>query len=151
METPNFDRINPIECVNGKVKRLHRTVDAIYQSVLKPFGLKGSMLSMLFVIGKRGGINQKSLAVQLVLDQSTVSRNIKKFEEKGWLRIYKGKDPRSSTLELTDNGFLLLEEIVPVWEQVHERVTKQLGQFNIHQLDVTLAALKGGMTIKSIK
>ncbi len=148
METPNFDRINPIECVNGKVKRLHRTVDALYQSVLKPFGLKGSMLSMLFVIGKRNGINQKQVAVQLVLDQSTVSRNLKKFEQKGWLEVKKGDDPRSSTLHLTEEGYALLEEVVPLWEEVHNKVTKQLGEFNIQQLDLTLAALKGGLTIK---
>ena len=148
METPNFDRINPIECVNGKVKRLHRTVDALYQSVLKPFGLKGSMLSMLFVIGKRNGINQKQVAVQLVLDQSTVSRNLKQFEQKGWLEVKKGDDPRSSTLHLTEEGYALLEEVVPLWEEVHNKVTKQLGEFNIQQLDLTLAALKGGLTIK---
>ena len=64
------------------------------------------------------------------------------------MEVKKGDDPRSSTLHLTEEGYALLEEVVPLWEEVHNKVTKQLGEFNIQQLDLTLAALKGGLTIK---
>ena len=44
------------------------------------------MLSILFIIGKKKHINQKSVADALVLDQSTISRDLKKLIQKGWVQ-----------------------------------------------------------------
>ena len=133
--TPCFDKIDPRQCVNGKARRLHKMLDGIYQEGLRPFGLKGSMLSILFIIGKRKGINQKTIANTLVLDQSTVSRDLKKLLNKNWIQINKGKDPRNSELEISKAGYQLLEEVTPVWNTIHTKIDALLGQFNIQQLD----------------
>ena len=138
--SPNFDRINPQFCVNAKLRRLHRLIDSAYQQKIKPFGLRGSMLSILFIIGKRKHINQKNIAEMLVLDQSTMSRDLKKLKDKGWVSARRGQDPRHSELELTATGYALLEEIAPVWEQLNHSMQTTLGQFNIQQMDVITAA-----------
>ncbi|MFT6810250.1 MAG: DNA-binding MarR family transcriptional regulator [Saprospiraceae bacterium] len=57
-------------------------VDGAYQSKLIAFGLKGSMLSILFIIGKQELVSQKFIADILLLDQSTMSRDIKKLVSK---------------------------------------------------------------------
>ncbi|MFT4566365.1 MAG: DNA-binding MarR family transcriptional regulator [Saprospiraceae bacterium] len=57
-------------------------VDGPYQSKLIAFGLKGSMLSILFIIGKQELVSQKFIADILLLDQSTMSRDIKKLVSK---------------------------------------------------------------------
>ena len=80
--SPNFDRIDLRTCLNAKLRKLHRIINAAYMSNLKPFGLRGSMLSILFIIGKRPGVNQKVIADMLILDQSTMSRDLKKLVEK---------------------------------------------------------------------
>lgn len=144
--TPFFDKIDPRQCINGKVRRLHKMVDSIYQEGLKPFGLKGSMLSILFVIGKQKGINQKTIADTLVLDQSTVSRDLKKLVSKGWLQINRGKDPRNSDLEITTLGYQLLEEVTPVWKTIHTKIDTLLGQFNIQQLNNITEIIKSVKT-----
>src|ERR1700741_161973 len=104
-------------------------------SKFKPFGLQGSMLSILFIIGKHKHINQKTLAEMLVLDQSTMSRDMKKLVSKGWVNIIKGEDSRNSELEMSKKGYVLLEKVSPVWEQIHKEVEVLLGAFNIQQLD----------------
>ena len=141
--TPNFDRIHPSECINAKLRKLHRLINAAYQQKIQPFGLRGSMLSILFIIGKQRFVNQKTIADALVLDQSTMSRDLKKLVEKGWVKSRKGIDPRHSELELTTEGYLLLEEVVPVWEKLHHSVEQILGQFNIQQIDVLTKAIQG--------
>lgn len=139
--TPNFDRINPRNCINSKIKKLQRKLTAAYESKLKPFGLQGSMLSILFIVGKNPGTNQKTLADILILDPSTMSRDISKLQKRGWLAAAKGEDPRNSVLSLTIEGYLLLEEVSPVWETLHHRVSSILGSFSIQQIDTITEAI----------
>ena len=140
--TPNFDRIQPQTCVNGKLRRLHRLINSAYMEKFKPFGLRGSMVSILFIIGKQKSIHQKAIAERLVLDQSTMSRDLKKLIDKGWVVKNKGEDSRYSALEMTPAGYALLEEIAPIWEQLHHKVEHILGQFNIQHIDVLIAAIQ---------
>ncbi|MEM6802357.1 MAG: MarR family transcriptional regulator [Bacteroidota bacterium] len=140
--TPNFDSINPRLCVNARLRRLHRMINTAYQQKIQPFGLRGSMLSILFIIGKNPGINQKSLADMLVLDASTMSRDIKKMKEKGWLLIQKAEDNRNSFLSLSKEGYQLVEEVAPVWEKLHTKVEQLLGAFNLQQIDSMTEAIR---------
>lgn len=140
-KTPNFDRINPTNCINAKLRKLHRMLNNIYMEKFKPYGIQGSMLSILFIIGKNEQVNQKILAEKLVLDPSTMSRDIKKLEGKGWLSVSKGEDPRNSVLNITPKGYKLLEEIAPVWEGLHLKVEALLGSFSIQQIDGVMAAI----------
>lgn len=141
--SPNFDRIDPRTCLNGKLRKLHRIISAAYMSNLKPFGLRGSMLSILFIIGKRPGVNQKTIADILILDQSTMSRDLKKLVEKGWVDFFKGGvDARNKQLRLTNEGIELLEEVTPVWESMHHTVEEVLGKHNIMQIDLITEAIR---------
>ncbi len=133
--TPNFDRINPATCINAKLRKLHRLINSAYQAKIRPFGLRGSMLSILFIIGKKKGISQKTLADILVLDASTMSRDLKKLVHKSWVQVDKGSDSRVSELSLTKEGYLLLEQVSPIWEELHHRVESILGSFNIQHID----------------
>jgi DNA-binding MarR family transcriptional regulator len=139
--TPNFDRIKPRDCINAKLRRLHRQLNRAYEQKLRPFGLKGSMLSILFWVGKSDGVNQKSLAKNMVLDPSTMSRDLKKLVEKGWMAAEKGDDPRNTIVKLTKEGYLLLEEVCPIWEAMHNKVSTLLGTFNVQQIDAISLAI----------
>ncbi|MBX7205342.1 MAG: MarR family winged helix-turn-helix transcriptional regulator [Bacteroidia bacterium] len=140
--TPQFDSINPTGCVNAKLRRLHRLLNQHYQQAYKPFGLQGTMVPIMFMVGKMPGINQKTLADRLVLDQSTMSRDIQKLYSKGWIAVYKGDDPRNSELYITNEGYKLLEKVAPVWQQLHNRTSSLLGSFNIQLLDQLSLALQ---------
>lgn len=129
-------------CLNGKLRKLHRLINSAYMAKFKPFGLKGSMVSILFIIGKNKGVNQKKIADLLILDQSTMSRDLKRLVAKGWVNMYKGEDPRQSKLELTKNGCLLLEEITPLWSQIHTKVENILGSYNIQNIDNITNAIR---------
>lgn len=146
IDTPNFDRINPSSCINAKLRRLHRLINSAYQAKINPFGLRGSMLSILFIIGKNEGVSQKMIAEILVLDASTMSRDIKKLIDKGWVLRSQAADARQTELSLTKNGFQLLEEVSPVWESLHQTVEGILGSFNIQQIDTITSAIQSNLT-----
>lgn len=139
LSTPQFDSIQPQFCINSKLRRLYKIADGIYQRELSEFGLKGSMLPILFEIGKNPGVSQKQIAEYLVLDQSTVSRDVRKMESKGWVvLITSEEDSRIAEITLTKKGALFLEEIVPVWKDIHHRVIEHLGVYNTQNIDALI-------------
>lgn len=141
ISTPSFDRIDPSQCINAKLRKLHRLINQAYQRNINPFGLRGSMLSILFIIGKKAPIDQKTLASKLVLDQSTMSRDVQKLMKRGLIYASVADDARKRLLNLTKEGGILLEEISPVWESLHFKVEQILGDFNVKQIDVLIQAI----------
>lgn len=147
IKTPNFDIITPQDCINGKVRRLHRMLDSVYQSKLKSFKVKGSTLSILFIIGNRKSINQKSLAETLALDQSTISRDVKRLAQRSLIRMQSGNDPRTCEWQLTVQGKSFLEKLIPVWQEIHSEIERLLGEFSIQNIDFMISALRHNLPI----
>lgn len=147
MLTPYFDAIDPSTCLNGKMKRLQRLVNNRYQNLLEPFGLKGSILSILFIIGKRPGINQKEIGKNLILDASTMSRDIKMLENKSYITKERDfVDKRNTIFYLSNEGKVLLEEVVPLWRKAHDEIHAILDEQSISIIDQTILKLKNAQS-----
>jgi DNA-binding MarR family transcriptional regulator len=142
---PAFDAVDPRVCVNGKVRKLGRLVAAIYDAMLRPHGLQGSQLSILFVVGKLQPIGQKALCDRMFLEQSTMSRDVNRLIAKGLIESRRGADARSTELQLTPEGRRFVESMVPVWQQTHDKVMAVLGAFQTQQLDTMIAALSSNL------
>lgn len=99
-------------------------------------------MSILFIIGKNKGVNQKVIADALVLDQSTMSRDIKKLADKGLISKHPDVDPRIWRLALTIKGCELLEVISPIWNELHQKVTALLGEYNVQNIDLIIQAIQ---------
>ncbi len=145
INTPQFDKVDPLLCINAKLRRLHRLIAVAYETKLKCYGLHGSMLSIMFIIGKNRHISQKAVADMLLLDQSTLSRDLKKLAEKKWISISKGDDSRYSVLELTEIGYKQVELVSPEWTKIHNTVSHILGSFQIQQIDNITIAIKNSL------
>jgi DNA-binding MarR family transcriptional regulator len=141
---PLFQAVQPELCINGKVRKLQRLTASVYDAVLRPYGLQGSQLNVLFAIGKRGtaGVTQKIIASELTIDQSTLSREIKRLIDRGLVKNTKGEDARETLLSLSKEGFALVEKVIPVWNRTNEEVGKLLGSFNVQILDGVAIALQ---------
>ncbi|GAB5539973.1 MAG: hypothetical protein Salg2KO_20760 [Salibacteraceae bacterium] len=108
---------------------------------MQPYGLKGSMLSILFIIGKQKP-NQKRIASQLVLDESTVSRDLKKLEGLGYIKRERGVDARKIQLNITPAGLDLLNKISPKWAALHDEVSALIGLERLSVLDSIMESLE---------
>lgn len=114
----------------------------IYEKELQGFGLRSSQVSILMMVGKKGSTNQKEIADFLFMDQSTMSRDLGKLINKEIIQTTKGLDARHSQLELTKKGKKLLDEILPIWKVVHEKIEKTLGSYISSNLDLITEGLK---------
>ena len=76
-------RAEPFEigpaCLAYRTRLLSRVISGIYDDALAPLGLKGSQLNVLSALAHRGPSAQTELCDALMLDNSTLSRNIERM------------------------------------------------------------------------
>ena len=65
--------------------------------------------------------------VSLVMDRTTLGRNLKVLSDRGLLEIGEGDDRRYRPITITARGQEALELALPLWEKVQTRMANGLG------------------------
>jgi DNA-binding MarR family transcriptional regulator len=142
MNSPAIDAIAD-HCIASRLRSLNRRITNLYDSTLRPLGLKISQLSILVAVAKFGLAQPRQLCRRLQLDTSTLSRNVERMRDRGWLEAVPAEDARMQPLRLTARGRQLLDRAVPAWKQAQRRATELLGQEGIAWLEQAIAKLPG--------
>ena len=121
------DRI-AVDCLAVRVRLLNRTITSIYDEALRPLGLTAGQLNVLVVIAKRGPISPGKIARRLSMEKSTVSRNIARMRNNGWLNVTAGESGHKQLLALNRQGRNLLNKSLPAWEEAQTKARAMLGQ-----------------------
>ncbi|NOR27280.1 MAG: MarR family transcriptional regulator [Lutibacter sp.] len=111
---------------------MSRIVDKEFRATLKDFNITESQLSILFALSSSGKVEQGKIGEILVLERSTVSRNIKLLEKRGI--VIKTSDYRPE-IELTTKGRELVTIITPYWENIMDNLMAKLGNDGIQLID----------------
>jgi DNA-binding MarR family transcriptional regulator len=114
-------------CACTNFRKATRVVTQLFDHMLQPSGLRSTQLILLLEIAAAGTITVSLLARRLVLDPSTVLRNLRPLQQQGWIYTASGKSRRPRTVALTPQGSQILEEAIPLWEQAQRLLTEQLG------------------------
>ncbi len=99
-----------------------------YDACLHPTGLRSTQFNSLVAIGLAQTVPLTRLADVLVLDRTTLARNLKPLERQGLVVVEPGEDKRVRLISLTDPGHQLLEQSLPYWRKAQEQVMARLGQ-----------------------
>ena len=83
-----------------------------------------------------------SLADAMGLDRSTLGRNLKLLESKGWVTLEEGEDSRNRLVSLTPAGREVLDRALRDWEVAQARMSERLGPENRAALMVLLDDLE---------
>jgi len=131
-------------CLCAVVRKTGRILTRKYDQYLKPSGLKVTQLSMLARIAKNSAITVSELAKLLVMDQTTVSRNLQVLEKSGY--IYLEPDPadqRTRRIQITEKGISKMNEATPLWEKAQQEMERVLGRVSIEELLSTFKRITG--------
>lgn len=137
---PTENKLNGImevvqnECIAFRVRLLNRAVTAIYDKALRGSGLTVNQFGMLMLVSRMENATAKKAARFMLMDPSTVSRNLERMRKRGWLRGTPGEDARSMELEITEKGLRALEKAQPAWRKAQVRVREVLGEENAESL-----------------
>jgi len=133
------------KCTCFNLRKATRTVTQLFDEVMQPTGLRATQFTLLAAISSTGAIAIRQLSQVLVMDRTTLTRNLKPLETQGLVKIVPGEDRRTRTLTLTGKGRKTLEKAFPFWRQaqseVIERLTPRRWKKLLQHLDSTVEIL----------
>ncbi|NUP13936.1 MAG: winged helix-turn-helix transcriptional regulator [Polyangiaceae bacterium] len=116
------------ECLGMPVRMLHRAVSAVYDDALGAHGVGLAQLNLLVAVERLGDRATASLVSRvLMLEKSSVSREVDRLVERRWMTRSTGAQGRSQRLALTVQGRRLIDAALPSWEAAQGRVRALLG------------------------
>jgi DNA-binding MarR family transcriptional regulator len=114
------------ECLALRVRRLSRIVTRLFDGALRPFGLTVCQLTLLVVLEQSGPSAPLAVAKRLDLDKSTLSRNLGRLIDNGWVR--ETPDGPGKRLEVTSAGRELLGKAYGSWAKAQGESETRLGR-----------------------
>lgn len=115
-------------CSCANLRKAARAVTQSFDAALAPAGLKATQFTVLATVERLGEAPMTHLAEALVMDRTTLTRNLKPLERAGWLRLSEGEDRRVRRIALTRAGRALLNRARPLWQAAQGRVVEGLGE-----------------------
>jgi DNA-binding MarR family transcriptional regulator len=114
-------------CVCLNVRKAARAVTQLYDGVLRPSGLRAPQVGLLSAITMTGEATVTRLAEGLIMDRTTLTRNLKPLESRGLITIESGADRRTRVVRVTESGRQALAVALPFWQAAQEEVVTRLG------------------------
>lgn len=115
-------------CLGTSTRKLGRFISQVFDDELRPFGLRGTQVSVLVTLDGLGPSPAARLAESLHADQSTISRAVRRLSQLGLVSDCECPgDARAVLLSLSDDGRALLEKAHPAWQRAQARVRETLG------------------------
>lgn len=122
------DKQNMGRCACGSLRKTMRTITQFYDKFFQPAGLRSTQYSLLVNISSYENISVCELGSILLMDQTTVTRNIEILRKHGYITIAKEEnDARKKSISITDEGVRKLAEAVPLWEQAQLQIVQGMG------------------------
>lgn len=115
-------------CVCFSLRKTARAVSQLYDDYLRPSGLRGTQFSLLAALARGKPMTVGELAAELVMDRTTLTRNLRLVEREGWIKTCAGKDRRQRLVEITEAGRALWRAAIPRWQAAQRHMLKGLGE-----------------------
>ena len=130
------------QCPWFSLRKASRVATQLSNTFLQDSGLLITQLCVLVVIARLEDATYKQLAEDLVMDPTTLSRNLKPLERQGLIGIRTGEeDARTKLVSLTEEGETVLARALPLWESAKAEITAIFGSENVVSLLQMVATL----------
>ncbi|MCA2988717.1 MarR family winged helix-turn-helix transcriptional regulator [Gemmatimonas sp.] len=128
-------------CNHLALRQTMRLVGQLYDAELAPSGLKTTQFSMLTILAREGPLTVHALAQHMLVDRTTLTRNLQPLEREGWLEMATGKDRRQRVISLTAAGRAKRKEAHPLWGRAQRRFEEAVGGGQAEALREELARI----------
>lgn len=115
------------DCVAFRTRLLGRAMTGLYDRVLEAHGLSIAQLNLLAALGKVGPCSPARLGELLLLDRSTVSRNLSPLLKQDWVSAVSSDAKGIREVELTSLGRKKIRAVLPAWRRAQRQATALLG------------------------
>ena len=119
--------MNEEACFNLHLRQATRVMNQIYDHHLANCSIKTSQFAILRKLLFLEEATQKRLQEELVLEQTTLTRNLRPLLRDGYLKVRRGADRRQRLVSLTSQGQDLCMKAESHWQLAQDDVRKRLG------------------------
>ena len=126
-----MDRKDDIEnaCSCFLLRKASRHVTMFYSRALAPTGLTATQYSLLVELDAAGPVTMNTFARIMVMDRSTLGRNVRPLEREGLISLdVDAEDRRARKLSLSAAGKKRLKEARPIWRIAEDGFRRSIGR-----------------------
>ena len=115
------------DCACLNLRGAARAVTQMYDEILKPSGLKSTQFSVLATVATKGPASMTAIARSLVMDRTTLTRNLKPLLDRRLAKVGKSEDRRQRTIAITAGGKAALAKALPLWKRANDQIISGIG------------------------
>ena len=120
--------LEPDVCNCLAARQAARHITQFYDQFLAASGLRTTQFSVLAKLRRLGPMTINALAAEMVMDRTTLGRNIRPLERDGLIAVEQGSiDRRSKELRVTEAGEARFRAGVKGWVQAQRQFEKAFG------------------------
>ncbi len=119
-------------CLN--LRKAARAATQLFDHILEPAGVRATQFTLLIALSSVSAKTLTEMAATLVMDRTTLTRNLKPLEKMGLIASVSLTDRRSRGYSLTEKGRHTLEIGMPLWEQAQQQLVSGLGDDRFNNL-----------------
>ncbi len=132
----------PALCPAFNIRAASRVITQLFDEILKPTGLQITQFAVLVGVVSLDSPSINQLAKGLVMDRTTLTRNLKPLEKEGLIKTTSGDDKRTHFVKITPKGKSAMEKTLPYWEKARTVVSEEFGQKHLDGLLKDLANVR---------
>jgi DNA-binding MarR family transcriptional regulator len=130
------------DCNCFAIRSAARHVTQLYDQFMAPLNLRGTQFSILAKLKRLGPMTINALAGEMVMDRTTLGRNVQPLERDGLIRIQaSAADRRAKELRLTKTGEQRLQAALEAWSRAQTRFEDIFGTGRAADLRAMLRAV----------
>jgi DNA-binding MarR family transcriptional regulator len=118
-------------CLAGRVRLVSRAITGLYDDALRPLGMTTGQLNTLVFIARRGPIRPGVIAASLSMDKSTLSRNLERMRQHGWITTEKTGAGNTQTIKIATRGRAMIRKAHPRWLEAQRKCEQLLGTMGV--------------------
>ena|SRR5438128_2738686 len=118
-------------CACAALRHATRALTQHYETHFRGTGLRATQFTVLATLAQTGPLSMSELSEILGLERTTLSRNMRLLENRGWVSAIAQRDQRVRRMELTTKGKNKAVAALPVWKRADAGAEKVLRAFGL--------------------
>lgn len=115
------------QCACFNLRKVTRAVTQYFDRYLEVTGIRATQFTLLVELYSTKGKTLTEIAEKLVMDRTTLTRNLKPLEKAGLIATVQTLDKRSKAYVLTEEGERKVEQCIPLWQKAQDSMVSSIG------------------------
>jgi DNA-binding MarR family transcriptional regulator len=130
-----------VDCPAFHLRKAARAITRRFDDMLQPIGIRATQLHILVAISLAGPPTITSVAGDLVMDRTTLTRNIRPLGTQGLIRVLPGEDRRTRVLALTLQGKQVMASGLHIMWEARDGIVAAAGHKAVSDLHRNLSVV----------